>query len=82
MLFSCDGKTYDTDQMISLDGDLGHAVGIYITPDYRCVFAAYMYDSGIKVRAVDLDELRGMAQELDQSELIKALNVAISATSA
>jgi hypothetical protein len=40
----------ETDRMISLTSDFGHARGIYLTPDRRRVFACYVGYSGLLIQ--------------------------------
>jgi hypothetical protein len=76
MRFTCSGTTYNTEEMICLEGDLGQAVGVFITLDHRMVFAAYQFDDGVRVGPVLGSHLRSLAKQLRHPALMAALEAA------
>ena len=75
MKFECDGKIYDSDAMLQPRIQDKYIIALFITPDYSCVFGAYMsHDAGVIVKRIEGDGLESVAQKTRIPELRKAVD--------
>lgn len=73
MLFRTDGVRYDTSQMIAATGAPPFLMGVYITPDYKRVFAPlYFPVTGIRMVEVQGDSLHQLAQTTRDTHILRA----------
>ena len=75
MTFTCNGKTYNTDELLTFETKDPDTPVIYMTREYDCVFVTHMHPwKGVEVRQADSAEIESLANRFNLPHLRRALS--------
>jgi hypothetical protein len=77
MIFVCDGQSWDTEHLLAVNVQGPGTLGIFITPDFGCVFVVtWNRWEGVSIHRAHLDEIRRLAHRFSDPLLSRALDQA------